>query len=121
MRYLPEPESRQGTVAGPAILLINLGTPDSPTPNAVRRYLREFLSDPRVIEIPRAEERRSGPETISSPNSALVGLLEAKAGRLQGLARTLGRPLLRSLLQTARPQASARHTRDRECASGLDR
>ena len=54
MRYLPEPESRQGTVARPAILLINLGTPDSPTPNAVRRYLREFLSDPRVIEIPRA-------------------------------------------------------------------
>jgi ferrochelatase len=34
------------------ILLINLGTPDAPTPGAVRRYLREFLSDPRVIEIP---------------------------------------------------------------------
>jgi ferrochelatase len=35
------------------ILLVNIGTPEEPTPKAVRRYLREFLSDPRVIEIPR--------------------------------------------------------------------
>ena len=34
------------------ILLVNLGTPDAPTPAAVRRYLKQFLSDPRVIEIP---------------------------------------------------------------------
>jgi ferrochelatase len=34
------------------ILLINLGTPDSPSVSDVRKYLREFLSDPRVIEIP---------------------------------------------------------------------
>src|SRR5687768_16698127 len=33
------------------LLLINLGTPDEPTTPAVRRYLREFLSDPRVIDI----------------------------------------------------------------------
>ena len=33
------------------LLLINLGTPDSPGVADVRRYLREFLSDPRVIEI----------------------------------------------------------------------
>lgn len=33
------------------LLLLNLGTPDAPTPEAVRRYLREFLSDPRVIDI----------------------------------------------------------------------
>lgn len=36
-----------------AILLVNLGTPDAPTPIAVRRYLRQFLSDSRVIEIPK--------------------------------------------------------------------
>lgn len=36
------------------VLLINLGTPEAPTVAAVRRYLAEFLSDPRVIEIPRA-------------------------------------------------------------------
>ena len=36
-----------------AVLFCNLGTPDAPTPQAVRRYLAEFLSDPRVVEIPR--------------------------------------------------------------------
>ena len=35
------------------VLLVNLGTPDAPTPAAIRRYLREFLSDPRVVELPR--------------------------------------------------------------------
>lgn len=34
------------------VLLVNLGTPDAPEPEAVKRYLREFLSDPRVVEIP---------------------------------------------------------------------
>jgi ferrochelatase len=41
------PEPRVG------VLLINLGTPDAPEARAVRRYLAEFLSDPRVIEIPK--------------------------------------------------------------------
>lgn len=36
-----------------AVLLTNLGSPDEPTSSALRRYLREFLSDPRVVEIPR--------------------------------------------------------------------
>lgn len=36
----------------PAVLLVNLGTPDSPTPRAVRRFLRAFLTDTRVIEYP---------------------------------------------------------------------
>ena len=35
------------------VLLVNLGTPDAPTPRSVRRYLAEFLADPRVVEIPR--------------------------------------------------------------------
>jgi len=34
------------------VLLVNLGTPDAPTPAAVKRYLAQFLSDPRVVEIP---------------------------------------------------------------------
>lgn len=38
---------------GTGILLVNLGTPDAPTAPALRRYLGEFLADPRVIEIPR--------------------------------------------------------------------
>ncbi|MCB2078549.1 MAG: ferrochelatase [Novosphingobium sp.] len=45
------PEVRTGKVG---VLLVNLGTPDAPTPDAVRRYLAEFLSDRRVVEIPRA-------------------------------------------------------------------
>ena len=36
------------------VLLIQLGTPDAPRPREVRRYLREFLSDPRVIDLPAA-------------------------------------------------------------------
>ena len=35
------------------VLLVNLGTPDEPSPSAVRKYLAEFLADPRVVEIPR--------------------------------------------------------------------
>jgi ferrochelatase len=35
------------------VLLVNLGTPDSPTPKAVGKYLLEFLSDPRVVDLPR--------------------------------------------------------------------
>lgn len=40
------------TGAGVGILLVNLGTPEAATPGAVRRYLAEFLSDRRVVEIP---------------------------------------------------------------------
>lgn len=53
-RLMPEPKHREGETGKTAVLLINLGTPDAPTAPAVRRYLREFLSDPRVVEIPRA-------------------------------------------------------------------
>lgn len=53
-RFLPEPNHQHGGVAKVAILLVNLGTPDAPTPHAVCRYLKQFLSDPRVVEVPRA-------------------------------------------------------------------
>jgi ferrochelatase len=53
-RYRAEPDFTHGRAPVTAVLLCNLGTPDEPTPKAVRRYLREFLSDPRVVEIPRA-------------------------------------------------------------------
>lgn len=36
------------------VLLVNLGTPDAATPSAVKRYLREFLSDKRIVDLPRA-------------------------------------------------------------------
>jgi ferrochelatase len=53
-RFRPEPEFDHARGARDAVLLVNLGTPEAPTTAAVRRYLAEFLSDPRVVEIPRA-------------------------------------------------------------------
>lgn len=54
MGFNPEPAHRHGSLGQVGVVLANLGTPDAPTPSAVRRYLKEFLSDPRVVEIPRA-------------------------------------------------------------------
>ncbi len=57
MSFAPEPSFSHGTPPAvsstTAILLCNLGTPDEPTAAALRRYLAEFLSDPRVVEIPK--------------------------------------------------------------------
>ena len=54
MRFRPEPAHQHGQPARTGVLLCNLGTPDEPTAAATRRYLAEFLSDPRVVEIPPA-------------------------------------------------------------------
>jgi ferrochelatase len=54
MPLRPEPRHTHGSIPQTAVVLVNLGTPDEPTRGAVRRYLKEFLSDPRVVEIPRA-------------------------------------------------------------------
>lgn len=48
-----EPPFHHGQTPRIAVLLCNLGTPDAPTPEALRRYLAEFLGDHRVVEIPR--------------------------------------------------------------------
>lgn len=53
MRYAREPAFAHGTISRTGVLLVNLGTPDAPTAKALRRYLKQFLSDPRVVEIPR--------------------------------------------------------------------
>src|SRR5690606_23733970 len=51
--YTPTPPHTHHRHPSPVgVLLVNLGTPDSPTVFAVRRYLREFLSDRRVVELP---------------------------------------------------------------------
>jgi protoporphyrin/coproporphyrin ferrochelatase len=49
MRPADHPDVKVG---GVGVLLVNLGTPDAPTAGAVRRYLGQFLSDRRVVEIP---------------------------------------------------------------------
>ena len=53
MPFRKEPAHTHGSIAQSAIVLVNLGTPDEPTRKAVKRYLKQFLSDPRVVEIPR--------------------------------------------------------------------
>ena len=52
-RYWPEPPYHHGTAPRTGVLLVNLGTPTAPTAAALRPYLKQFLSDPRVVEIPR--------------------------------------------------------------------
>ncbi|QHE86773.1 ferrochelatase [Hydrogenophaga sp. BPS33] len=54
MPYRPEPPLPLDQPSRTAIVYCNLGTPDEPTAPAVRRYLAEFLGDPRVVEIPKA-------------------------------------------------------------------
>lgn len=51
-RYRPEPAFAHDRQPRLGVLLVNLGTPDAPTTAAVRRYLAEFLADPRVVELP---------------------------------------------------------------------
>ncbi|HFC91708.1 MAG TPA: ferrochelatase [Leucothrix mucor] len=52
-RYRGENGFFHGKEEATGVLLVNLGTPEAATTSAVRRYLKQFLSDPRVVEIPR--------------------------------------------------------------------
>jgi len=51
--YRSTPQLEPGLPESTGVLVINLGTPDAPTTGAVRRFLRQFLSDPHVIQYPR--------------------------------------------------------------------
>ncbi|MDQ2695323.1 MAG: ferrochelatase, partial [Pseudomonadota bacterium] len=51
--YVDEESFAHGQAPVTGILLVNLGTPDAPTFGALRRYLKQFLEDPRVVELPR--------------------------------------------------------------------
>ncbi len=77
------------------ILLLNLGTPDHCDPRAVRRYLRQFLSDPRVVEIPR-------PLWWLILNGVILPLRAKKSARLyQSIWTPHGSPLLAESQQIA--------------------
>ena len=52
-RYRQEPAYAHGSARRTAVVLANLGTPEAPTAAALRPYLKQFLWDPRVVEIPR--------------------------------------------------------------------
>jgi ferrochelatase len=95
-RFRPEPPFAHDSAPRIGVLLVNLGTPDAPTAAAVRRYLAEFLSDPRVVEIPPAlwKPLLHGPILLSRPAKS--------AAKYAKIWTTDGSPLLvHSLRQRA--------------------
>jgi protoporphyrin/coproporphyrin ferrochelatase len=124
-------EFRHDEIPRLGVLLTNLGTPDAPTPAALRRYLGEFLSDPRVVEIPRllwwpvlhgillrTYPRRSakayekvwterGSPLLANCEDIAVRLQDELAARASGpvklvLGMRYGNPSLRSALESMR-------------------
>ena len=123
------PERRAPAVG---VLLVNLGTPDEPTPLAVRRFLREFLSDPLVVEAPRLLwmfvlnviilPRRSGP--VAAAYARLWGpdgspLLAQSRKATEALARRLG-PAYEVRLGMRYGKPSLATAFDELCASGCE-
>ncbi|WAJ70231.1 ferrochelatase [Catenovulum adriaticum] len=53
MKYQGKTDFSHKTPAKVGVLITNLGTPEAPTKPALKRYLKQFLSDPRVVEVPR--------------------------------------------------------------------
>jgi ferrochelatase len=110
MRFAAEPPFTHDQPERTAVLLVNLGSPDAPTPSALRRYLGEFLSDPRVVEIPRplwwlilhgvllrVRPRRSAAKyaAIWTPDgSPLLTWSQRQAKRLLGELGERGHPVL---------------------------
>jgi ferrochelatase len=118
------------------VLLVNLGTPDAPTPSALRRYLAEFLSDRRVVEIPRplwwlilhgvvlrVRPRQSAAKYASiwtRDGSPLLTWSQRQAKRLQGdlgqrghpvqvrCAMRYGQPSIASALDALRAEGATR-------------
>ena len=122
-------------VPGPkvGVLLINLGTPNKPEPGSVRLYLREFLSDPRVIEIPqlvwqpilrgiilRTRPRKSAHayrQVWTAEGSPLAAITERQTKALEGAfgdgvivdhAMRYGRPAIRQRIDLLRSRGCER-------------
>jgi ferrochelatase len=130
------PQFAHGQPERTGILLVNLGTPDAPTPRAVRRFLAEFLGDPRVVESPRwlwlpilqvilafrparsahayqqVWTQRGSPLMVISRELAerLHAALQQRLGPLSTLVlgMTYGNPSLASALQQLRDQGATR-------------
>ncbi|MBA2490788.1 MAG: ferrochelatase [Gammaproteobacteria bacterium] len=86
--YVGDPDYQHDAQPRAGVLLVNLGTPDAPTRKALRRYLKEFLSDPRVIEWPR-------PLWWLVLNGIILNIRPARSARLyQKVWTAQGSPLL---------------------------
>lgn len=121
MNYLGRSDFDHREPPRAAVLLVNLGTPDAPDASSVRRYLAEFLADPRVVELPRwlwriilhgvilrIRPRRSArayQQVWTEAGSPLLVLSErlatAVAAHLEGTAA--GPVLVRSAMRYGRP------------------
>lgn len=131
------PSYEHGRPESLGVLLVNLGTPDAPTAAAVRRYLKQFLSDPRVVELPRllwwlilngfilrfrpARSARAYKEIWTEQGSPLLllsqdianGIQEQLANRLAGdvhvrLGMSYGQPSMASALDELHAQNARR-------------
>ncbi len=135
MRFAAEPQPRL-TADRTAVVLVNLGTPDAPTAPALRRYLAEFLADPRVVEIPRllwwpilhgvilrvrpAKSARKYASIWMPEGSPLLVWSEKQAKLLQGYlgerghavpvrhAMRYGKPSVASVLDTLKAEGATR-------------
>ncbi len=136
-RYLGQTDFVHGRPARLGIVFVNLGTPEAPTAAALRRYLAEFLSDPRVVEIPRPvwwlilhgvvlriRPRRSaeayrkvwtdeGSPLMVSCRRLVTALGEALADRIPGphtvaLAMRYGEPSIDSVLRRLHAEGAER-------------
>ena len=136
MAIAPEPVFVHGTAPTTAVVICNLGTPDAPTPSAVRRYLAEFLADPRVVEIPRllwlpllhlvilrvrpARSARKYESIWTAAGSPLKVWTEKQATMLAGYLGERGhRVLVRHAMRYGRPGIGA--VLDEVKAAGADR
>lgn len=126
MPFTTEPPYRHGAATGAdtAVLLCNLGTPEAPTAPALRRYLGQFLADPRVVEIPklvwalilhgiilRVRPAKSAAKyaTVWTPEgSPLKVWTEKQARLLQGLLQERGLPVrVASAMRYGQPSIAA--------------
>ena len=130
-RHAPEghPPVEHGRIG---VLLINLGTPEAPEPAAVRRYLAQFLSDPRVIEIPklawlpilhgiilRTRPRKSAHayrQVWTEDGSPLAAITRRQS---QALQQRVGDVMVDYAMRYGRPAIAA--TIERMIAAGCDR
>ncbi|HRD72471.1 MAG TPA: ferrochelatase [Aquimonas sp.] len=123
MPFQGQPNFRHDGASRCGVLLVNLGTPDAPRPREVRRYLAEFLSDPRVIELPRLfwlpllhgvilpfRARRSAhaySQVWTTEGSPLLSLSNALAAGLQASFDETHRPILvRTAMRYGNPSIS---------------
>ena len=100
-RYHGQSPHRHGSATTVAVLLVNLGTPDTPDVRGVRRYLAQFLADPRIVETPRWLWRLILHGVILRVRPARSAALYARIWTAQGSPLATGTAALAERLQAA--------------------